>query len=370
MQISEFHQENKLPINANKLINNVNSFKKMKFSIFHPVSSYDNDESLSETYKKTIEIAQLSEDLGFEGIFFNEGMVDNPNYKSANSRILISAISQHTNKIKLGVAITGLTIHDPRLLVEDIIMLDSLCNERLYYGLSTGHIRFKEFGIEDKSASQIFNIKLEAFNALLDGKHVNSNFDFLRMENSKISNAPEFSSILSRVFLGTTTPSKAEGIAKQGKMLAFTLKTLPSVGELNENSNFKIMEEVVDNYEKGWSDRNSFEDRPEIMINLMSHVFSKNENINEKDVIGEYLENYWRVLTGGRFPKNLHLNRCFQDGFSPMGTSDEIIKRLKKIKKTGIRWPMLCFGFGNMPFELIKQNMKTFANEIMPEFQK
>ena len=40
------------------------------------------------------------------------------------------------------------------------------------------------------------------------------------------------------------------------------------------------------------------------------------------------------------------------------------------LKKTGIRWPMLCFGFGNMPFELIKQNMKTFANEIMPEFQK
>ena len=28
------------------------------------------------------------------------------------------------------------------------------------------------------------------------------------------------------------------------------------------------------------------------------------------------------------------------------------------------------FGFGNMPFELIKQNMKIFANEIMPEFQK
>ena len=31
--------------------------------------------------------------------------------------------------------------------------------------------------------------------------------------------------------------------------------------------------------------------------------------------------------------KNLHLNRCFQDGFSPMGTSVKIIKRLKKIKK-------------------------------------
>ena len=43
MQISEFYQENKLLINANKLINNVNSFKKMNFSIFHPVSSYDND---------------------------------------------------------------------------------------------------------------------------------------------------------------------------------------------------------------------------------------------------------------------------------------------------------------------------------------
>ena len=50
-----------------------------------------------------------------------------------------------------------------------------------------------------------------------------------------------------------------------------------------KNSNFKIMEEVVDNYEKGWSDRTAcFEDRPEIMINLMSHVFLKNENINEK----------------------------------------------------------------------------------------
>ena len=72
MQISEFHQDNKLPINANKLINNVNILKE-KFSIFHPVSSYDNDESLSETYKKTIEIAQLSEDLGFEGIFLMKG---------------------------------------------------------------------------------------------------------------------------------------------------------------------------------------------------------------------------------------------------------------------------------------------------------
>ena len=96
------------------------------------------------------------------------------------------------------------------------------------------------------------------------------------MENSKISNAPEFSSILSRVFLGTTTPSRLKELLNRVKCLLYIEN--PSLGwELNENSNFKIMEEVVDNYEKGWSNRNSFDDRPEIMINLMSHVFSNNE---------------------------------------------------------------------------------------------
>ena len=341
----------------------------MKFSLFYPVADYEENKSLSSLYKETIDMAILAESLGFECIYFNEGHGKSPNYKCPNARILISAIAQHTASLQLGVAITGLTMKDPRFLAEDVIMLDSICKGRLIFGHSTGHVsNFREFGIDPNAVNEIYKIKVQAFLAFLKGQFINSELEFLRYEDASVALAPEFPDLHQRIFQGTTSLGNIRDIASKGMKLGFTLKTLPSQGQFNDSRSFEILSNVVKEYFLGWAASEMHSSSPPpISLNLMAHIFDdKSSNF---DLVSSCMDRYWSVLTGMKQPKDLHIARYFEDGISPMGSVKCVVERLKKIDTVGIKSVMLCFDFGNMPKEVVINNMKRFSSDVMPHFK-
>ncbi|MCI0786643.1 MAG: LLM class flavin-dependent oxidoreductase [Chloroflexi bacterium] len=88
-------------------------------------------------YREHLDAWALMEELGFDGIGFNEhhtspyGMMASPN-------LMAAAASQRTNRMKLLIYGNCLPIHEPLRLAEELAMLDCLTDGRLISGFVRG----------------------------------------------------------------------------------------------------------------------------------------------------------------------------------------------------------------------------------------
>lgn len=102
-----------------------------------------NPQKCQELFDWHMESWQLAERVGFEGIFFSEHHFTAYNL-SPSPNLLIAAIAQLTQRIRLGVMINVLPMHNPRRYAEECAMLDYLTHGRLEIGVGRG-IDEKEF---------------------------------------------------------------------------------------------------------------------------------------------------------------------------------------------------------------------------------
>src|ERR671918_1602698 len=97
---------------------------------FHPDMAVRN-------YAQHLDAWVLMEDLGFDGIGFNEhhtspyGLMTSPN-------IMAAAASQRLRRMKILIYGNLLPIHDPLRLAEELAMLDCLAEGRLISGFARG----------------------------------------------------------------------------------------------------------------------------------------------------------------------------------------------------------------------------------------
>ena len=94
-------------------------------------------EVAARTYAEHLEAWELMDELGYDGIGFNEhhtspyGLMNSPN-------IMAAAAAQRTSRLKLLIYGNLLPIHDPLRLAEELAMVDCLSNGRLISGFARG----------------------------------------------------------------------------------------------------------------------------------------------------------------------------------------------------------------------------------------
>ena len=94
-------------------------------------------EAAVRNYREHLEAWALMDELGFDGIGFNEhhtspyGLMTSPN-------IMAAAASQRTSKMKLLIMGNLLPIHDPLRVAEDLAMLDCMSDGRVISGFARG----------------------------------------------------------------------------------------------------------------------------------------------------------------------------------------------------------------------------------------
>jgi len=144
----------------------------MRYSIF---SVNDHHPRLARTvpqlYAQVMRQCELAEALGYDTFFcaehhFHEyGAVPDP-------AVMLSALAQRTQRIRLGTAISILTFHDPRRIAETYSMLDMLSGGRLVFGVGSGYLahEFVGYGIEPKEKRDRFNEALDIVRRLMAGE--------------------------------------------------------------------------------------------------------------------------------------------------------------------------------------------------------
>jgi probable F420-dependent oxidoreductase len=107
-----------------------------------------SDRTFAQEYREMLELIRLAEALGFDAAWVSEHHGASDGYLPS-LLVMLGAIAEATNSIKLGTGLVLTPFHDPLRLAEDAAVVDQLSDGRLTLGLGLGwrDEEFRMFGI-------------------------------------------------------------------------------------------------------------------------------------------------------------------------------------------------------------------------------
>src|SRR5258706_10903826 len=133
----------------------------MRLGLQVPVFTWPNGQSqLGQTFGQ---IAEHADKAGFYSLwvmdhFFQIGMVGNPEMEMLEGWSALAFAAGHTQRIKLGTMVTGVTYRYPGILVKTATTLDVLSGGRAYFGIGAAwnEDEHKGLGVPFPSTSERF----------------------------------------------------------------------------------------------------------------------------------------------------------------------------------------------------------------------
>ncbi len=136
----------------------------MKFGIFHLMPRRDPAKPVKQVFADILEQTHIAEQLDFDIAWFAEHHFSN--YCLCPSPLVMAAYcAPQTKKIRLGTACLVTPLYNPVRMIEEIAMVDNLCDERLVIALGSGYqdYEFKRFGVELEKAKEMFRETLDIY---------------------------------------------------------------------------------------------------------------------------------------------------------------------------------------------------------------
>ena len=109
----------------------------MEFGLFYQLPVWPGQEP-RQRYQETLDQIMLGDELGFDIAWLAE-MHFTPEFSILPSPVVVgAAVAMRTRRIRIGIGVTLLPLHDPLRAAEDAATLDLLSNGRLEYGIGRG----------------------------------------------------------------------------------------------------------------------------------------------------------------------------------------------------------------------------------------
>ncbi len=127
----------------------------------------------AEVIRDAVEIAVAAEAAGCDTLWLPEHHFLEGYSNAAAPDMVLAAVSQATDRIKLGFAIIPLPLHDPVRVVERLVTLDALAPGRVRWGVGRGVTvtELAGFGIDPARSREIFEAKFAQFQDILKMGH-------------------------------------------------------------------------------------------------------------------------------------------------------------------------------------------------------
>ena len=137
----------------------------MDFGLFYQLPAWPGQDP-AQRYRDTLDQIAAGDDLGFDVAWLAE-MHFAPQFSIMPSPLVVgAAVAARTQRIRIGIGVTLLPLHDPIRVAEDTATLDIISGGRLEYGVGRGARRqhFEGFGIPVEERNDRF---VEALEVLL-----------------------------------------------------------------------------------------------------------------------------------------------------------------------------------------------------------
>lgn len=116
----------------------------MKFGILYNIDYHPEIHGSPQTYFEIIldQVAML-EQLGYDSVWFSEHHCSG--YSFGNPAVIAAAAAARTTRIRLGIGVSLVPLHNPLRLAEEYAMVDAISRGRLEYGVGRGFL-MQEYG--------------------------------------------------------------------------------------------------------------------------------------------------------------------------------------------------------------------------------
>ncbi|MGZ8490066.1 MAG: LLM class flavin-dependent oxidoreductase [Candidatus Binatia bacterium] len=333
----------------------------MKFGIFifgdnHPELGRSNQ----KYYDEVLTMAEWAEELGFDSFWLGEhhlywyGTCVSP-------PMLIAALGQRTNRIRLGPAIAVPSFHNPLIVAEEYALADNLCNGRLEFALGSGFspVEFEQFGMSMEEAKEKFWESTEIiFKAWSQekfshhGKHYNFDNISLYMQPLQKPMPPTW-----------LAASSDETLIKAGQM------GLPMMGiPFARSQNLADVKAKNDLYANSFAQA-GHSGKPNIMVAMHFYLHQ-----NEQAAVAGARPYFERAISfhkthrrpGSKIPQ---FDNIKQEHLALFTTPQDTVAILREYEKIGVTHVIAMVNFGGVPRGDVRRPLELMSQEVFPKFK-
>ena len=354
--------------------------RPMKFSTFHLFHQFPG-QSAQDVYDYQLEIIELLEELGFDGVWVAEhhfreyGVV--PSIFN-----LLSFLASRTERLRLGSGIVVLPLHNPIHIAEEAAMVDLLSGGRLQLGIGRGYqsIEFESFGLDLAEARDRFNEALDMIIGLWTEEDFHFAGKFYATGNAITLMPKPVQRPHPPLHVAAVSPETVELYAARGlPILADPAAPFRKIARAAETWHTTAKEHGIDvgaaelvatrsvyvapTIEQARADQERFEamfDRSRI-FNRQSAPFDTTTGKVAKGF--EYYQD--RYLKGGLVGPDFRW-----DQLEIIGDPERVINQIKMVQDMGYSNLMCDFGSTRpLPIEEMRRVLTFFAREVIPAFR-
>lgn len=342
----------------------INQSEGMEFGLYslgdhimNPLTG--NRISAKERINELIEMSKLAEQAGID--VFSVGESHQTYFASQAHTVILSAIAQATEKIKITSSATVLSVLDPVRVYEDFATIDLISNGRaeIVAGRGSRVGAHQLFGVDLQDYEEIFEEKLELLKMINENERITWQGEFRApLENVQVLPRPLHGSLPIWRAVGGP-PASAIKAGSMGIPMMLTTLGGPAM-------NFKAS---VLAYRR-MAEQNGF-DINNLPIATTSLFYVADTEKEALRGMYPHLNVGFQAIRGTGYPKQQFAQATDYRDALMVGSTEQIIEKiLYQHELFGMQRFIAQIDFGGVPFDKIMKNIELIGNEIIPAIKK
>lgn len=332
----------------------------MKLSVLSVADHYpDGPRPQGAFYREIVDQAVLAESLGYEICFIAEhhfhpyGTVPNP-------AVLLAAIAERTQRIRLGPAITVLPFRDPRTVAEDYALLDQIARGRLILGLGSGYLKheFAGFGRDPAEKRDRFDENMAIVKQLLRADRVSHAGKFTTLDAVQLNVAPLQKDV--PIYVAALNKEAVYHIGRQGNGLL----TIP-YGTLENFAQIGALQEA---FARGRREAGAAPMPHGLAPHITTfHTYVARSDAEAEALVREAFELYCRTRL---YAKPWTYEQIRANGLALFGSVETVAEKLIALQRMGIEHVATLSNFGALAADRVAASMRLMIEQVLPLVQK
>jgi alkanesulfonate monooxygenase SsuD/methylene tetrahydromethanopterin reductase-like flavin-dependent oxidoreductase (luciferase family) len=359
---------------------------KIEFGVWDQMQTYEVMQagSAADVYERHIQQAKLMEEVGFDYYWTLEHQGSYVGAITCPS-VFLTAVAQHTERLRLGTMIWQLPFHNPIRLAEEVAMLDHLSRGRAEFGAGIGvhEHEFIRWGMNFYDRQEMGDEAMDILEMAWSGEPVTYHGKFYHFEEALVQPLP-YQQPNIPIWAAVHSPRAIEFAAKRGYHMAQNIDTDDS------------MVEKFSDWRRLWAEAGHSGPMPKQFLMRVVHVAETDAKareqaekyIMESNTLGRELVATSQVGFGVNprgtgtedTPDIRERGRIFREcsksfdfwvdnGLAIVGSPETVARKLAEgSERIGFNHFAGKFHIGRMPHAMVEDSIKLFGKEVLPAF--
>lgn len=325
----------------------------MKFGVFSVMDFHPEQQgSTAGFYREMVKLAVAAEQHGYDSVWVAEHHFANYGLCPAPP-VLLAAIAQKTERIRIGPAVCVLPFHDPVKVAEEYAVLDVVSDGRLDFGVGRGYLTHEFAGhLIDREESQVrFDEALEVIERAWSGQPFEYAGRFYRYPRIALNTLP-LQQPAPPIALAALSPATYVRIGAQG----YNLMAVPYILE-----DVSVLQELLAGYAAKAKEGRRVGSGPRVSVAFHVHVASTQAEAEAR--VRPYINRYCETRAVGNTKT---FDQLMQQRLIAVGDPDHVADILQQLASFGVERVLCLMNFGGMPLLMVLESLTLMAREVMP----